>query len=213
MTRTAIISGICLLLLSDQAQPFDQTPQRSLAEALKEPKPEDLPVLVEALTGRACRPKVTNVGRAILEIGKPAVGPLVRRLKSSTKLSTQVQCVFLLAHMAEDAEEVVDDLEEWLKEKRYLPARRYAEFVIAAVDGEIDGLLDLMPHAPSVVRSRLGDMLSKRADELSENQLARLRGMSRSRYGSAAKTILEAHARLIEARQKQTDSTVVVTTD
>ena len=118
---------------------------------LAAPTAEHLPTLLGALNGAGCVPQHSEVGDALVKIGKPAVAPLVERLNGTNKWWIQLECVHLLGLMGTDAAEAESVLSRFLVESHHGLPQSYARASLAAVRNDPQGLVALMQTSHSNV--------------------------------------------------------------
>jgi len=174
-----VLATACLVIVTGSGLALDRSPDPVPIEILDNPKPEHVPTLIRALNGSGCRPKHTRAGDALVQIGKPSVEPLVRRLKSSSTWSAQLECVYLLALIGPDAADAAEDLEEWLESKRHPLPRKYGEVALVAARGDVDGLIEIMLKGETGATPLAGEILSRdRTLTPTETQIQRLRKLT-----------------------------------
>lgn len=185
---------------------LDKSPDPVDEAILKNPQPRDLPTLIGALNGSGCRPKHSDVGDALVQIGKPSIEPLVKRLNSTTKWWIQLECVHLLGLIGPEAAARADDVEEWMTSgPRHGLPKSYAALAVAAMRSDTDALIEAFAGHGS--RAEYASELLVRFDELAkkaEPALKKLAGSEEeSRAVSYARETLEGIAKSRAAKKSR----------
>ena len=136
---TAAVTLSCLPLTA-----ADRSPDPVDPAILDAPTVEHLPTLMAALNGSGCAPKHSDVGDALVEIGQPAVAPLVERLNNIEWWPGELECVHLLGLMGDDAKDAEMVLVRYLEDDHHALPQSYARVSLAAVRGDAHGLCDIV---------------------------------------------------------------------
>lgn len=160
-----------------------------------QPRPEDVPELVsilrrEGFYGAEQSPYAMD---ALITIGPPAVDSIIRLMrKPGLTWIPRYRCVRLLGRMGPDARSGLAELKEIVAERESHPLiRRYGPAAIAAVEGDIAALTELLDHKTTGVAGYAAARLAD-AGEAAQSAIPALQKMaaesnlSRSAAGQAA---------------------------
>ena len=145
---------LAILVLSFSCAPLsaaDRPPDPVDSAILEAPAAEHVPVLIAALNGSGCQPRHSEVGDALVQIGMPAVAPLVERLNGSTKWWIQLECIHLLGLMGTEAAAAEPDLARFLVEQHHGLPQSFARASLAAVRDDPQALIEVIATSHSGV--------------------------------------------------------------
>ena len=157
----------------------DRPPAPVAGYILRAPKPEHVVTLVAALRGSGCKPKHSEVGDAIVGLGTHSVPGLVARLEGSEKWWIQLEAIYLLGLIGQDAKKALPALDKFVSEKHHLLPSRYSVLSVAAIRGDVDFLIE------KVVKRTAG------ASDFAIELLGRMGPQARSALPALAKHIAD----------------------